>query len=94
MPKYHKNKNGDTCYVFSWEGGGGNHVFADRKSVALRRAIAFGKGLRDRDGVKYDYETISRNKTKVTLVPIESTLRSVTTEEFLEFDRGLAMLAW
>jgi len=92
-PRY-RNKNGDACYVFTWEGGGGNHVYANSKTSAISRAKAFGACLRDRDGVAYSYEDRKSFANRVTLVPVESSIRSVTFEEFLEFDRGLAMLAW
>jgi len=90
----YRNSNGDACYVFAWEGGGGNHVFANSKKSAISRAKAFGAKLRDRDGVAYSFEDRQRFAKSVTLVPVESTVRSVTFEQFLEFDRGLAMLAW
>lgn len=92
--KKYKNSKGDTCYVFSWVGGGGNHVYARTKKSALLRATAFGASLRDRDGVAYSFEDQQRFAKTVKLVPVESSLRSVTFEQFLEFDRGLAMLAW
>ena len=90
----YRNHNGDACYVFSWVGGGGNHVFANSKASAISRAKAFGASLRDRYGVAYSFEDQQRWKDNVVLVPVESSIRSVTFEEFLEFDRGLAMLAW
>lgn len=90
----YRNINGDACYVFAWEDGGGNHVFANSKKSATSRAKAFGACLRDKNGVAYPPEQLKHFEGKVTLVPIESSIRSVTFEEFLEFDRGLAMLAW
>ena len=90
----YRNINGDACYVFAWVGGGGNHVFANSKKSAISRAKAFGAGLRDRDGVAYSFEDRQLFAKRVTLVPVESSVRSVTFEQFLEFDRGLAMLAW
>lgn len=92
-PRY-RNHNGDACYVFSWVGGGGNHVFANNKKSAISRAKAFGASLRDRDGVAYSFEDQQRWKNNTVLVPDEKSFRSVTFEEFQEFDRGLAMLAW
>lgn len=90
----YRNINGDACYVFAWIGGGGNHVYANSKKSAIARAKAFGASLRDRDGVAYSYEDRQRFAKTETLVPDERSFRSVTFEQFLEFDRGLAMLAW
>jgi len=90
MPKKYRNAQGDMLYIFSWEGGGGNTVNAPNKAVARKRAIAFGKGISDRNGVPYDKSYPGR-----TLVPSMDTLRAVTTlKEYLDFDRGLAMMAW
>ena len=91
MPKKYRNPNGEMLYTFSWEGGGGNTVNAPNKAVARKRAVAMGKGLSDSHGRPYDYET-SRS---VVLVPSMDTLRAVTTfQEYLDFDRGLAMMCW
>ena len=91
MPKKYRNKNGEMLYIFASKGGGGNMVYAPSKAVARKRAIAFGKGLSDSNGRPYDYE-VSRG---VVLVPSMDTLHAVTTfQEYLEFDRGLAMMAW
>lgn len=90
MPKKYRNSKGDMLYIFSWEGGGGNTVNAPNKAVARKRAIAFGKGISDRNGVPYD-----KSYPGSTLVPRMDTLRAVTTfKEYLDFDRGLAMMAW
>lgn len=91
MPRKYRNPNGEMLYIFSWEGGGGNMVYAPSKAVARKRAVAMGKGLSDSHGRPYNYET-SRG---VVLVPSMDTLRAVTTfQEYLDFDRGLAMMCW
>lgn len=91
MPKKYRNKDGEMLYIFAWEGGGGNNVYAPSKAVARKRAVAMGKGLSDQYGRPYDYE-IARS---VVLVPRMDTLRAVTTfQEYLDFDRGLAMMCW
>lgn len=92
MPKKYRNKDGEMLYIFSWEGGGGNMVYAPSKGIARKRAIALGKGESDSYGRPYNYE-ISRSR--VVLVPDMSTLHSVSTfEEYLRFDRGLASMCW
>jgi len=91
MPKKYRNKDGEMLYIFAWEGGGGNNVFAPSKAVARKRAVAMGKGLSDSYGRPYDYE-IARS---VVLVPRMDTLRAVTTfQEYLDFDRCLASMCW
>lgn len=91
MPKKYRNKDGEMLYIFAWEGGGGNNVYAPSKAVARKRAVAMGKGLSDRYGRPYDYETAR----SVVLVPCMDTLRAVTTfQEYLDFDRGLASMCW
>lgn len=91
MPKKYRNKDGEMLYIFAWEGGGGNNVYAPSKAVARKRAVAMGKGLSDQYGRPYDYE-IARS---VVLVPCMDTLRAVTTfQEYLDFDRGLASMCW
>ncbi len=91
MPKKYRNSNGEMLYIFGWEGGGGNMVYAPSKAVARKRAIAMGKGLSDSHGRPYDYE-LSRS---VVLVPNMDTLHAVTTfQEYLDFDRGLAAMCW
>jgi hypothetical protein len=87
MKKY-RNTNGDMCYVFAWECGGGNSVFAESKRAALRRAKKFGAGTHDRNGYKYDKPFTDRK----VLVPDEKSIRSVTYEELKEFDRGLYLM--
>lgn len=91
MPKKYRNSNGDMLYIFSWENGGGNTVNAPSKAVARKRAIAFGKGISDRNGVPYE-EVYEKARP---LVPNMDTLRAVTTfEEYLAFDRALASLCY
>jgi len=87
MANKHRNLNGDICYVFAWEQGGGNHVYANSKRTALRRAQLFGKSTHDRDGKKHD-----KPLPGSVLTPIESSIRSVTLNELLEFDRGLHLM--
>tara|TARA_R100001198_G_scaffold3709_1_gene2141 strand:- start:572 stop:871 length:300 start_codon:yes stop_codon:yes gene_type:complete len=86
MKKY-RNENGDLCYVFAWECGGGNSVFAESKRSALRRAKKFGAGTHDRNGYKHD-----KPYKGSVLVPNEKSMRSVTYEELKEFDRGLYLM--
>lgn len=88
MAKKHRNKNGDICYVFAWENGGGNHVYAHSKKGALIRAKLFGAGTHTRDGEKYKNPI----KDRKALVPASSTIRSVTYGELLEFDEGLRLM--
>jgi|TARA_R110000803_G_scaffold185906_2_gene248356 hypothetical protein len=89
MPKKYRNPQGEMLYTFVWEGGGGNMVYAPSKAVARRRAIAFGKSISDSYGRVYP----TRITGTVTLVPIMSSLSSVSTfSEYLSFDRGLAMM--
>lgn len=88
MAKKHRNKNGDICYVFAWENGGGNHVYAHSKKGALRRATLFGAGTHNRDGEKYK----NPSKDRLALVPIESSIRSVSLGELVEFDEGLRLM--
>jgi len=83
----HRNHNGDLCYTFAWEQGGGNHVYAHSKKGALRRAKLLGNNTHDRHGQKY-----SKEFPGSVLVPIESSIRSVTYEQLLEFDRGLYLM--
>ena len=91
MPTKYRDSNGEMLYIFSWWGGGGNHVHAPNIAVARKRAIAFGKGVADRYGKTYE-QSFERS---TTLVPNMGTLRAVNSfEEFNDFDRGLAMLAW
>ena len=86
--KKHRNANGDICYIFAWENGGGNHVYAHSKKGALIRARLFGKGTHNRDGYKYKNPI----KDRAVLTPLESTIRSVTYGELLEFDEGLRLM--
>lgn len=86
--KKHRNENGDICYVFNWEGGGGNHVYAHSKRGALVRAKLLGKGTHNRDGYRYK----EYNSSKAVLVPVESSIRSVTLDQLVEFDRGLYLM--
>ena len=86
--KKHRNQNGDICYIFRWEQGGGNNVFAKSKKTALRRAQLFGASTHNRDGVKR-----KEGSHGITLIPIPDSLRSVTLEEYLEFDKGLYLLS-
>lgn len=91
MPKKYRNPNGEMLYIFGWEGGGGNMVYAPSKAVARKRAIAMGKGLSDSYGRPYERD-IARS---VVLVPNMDTLHAVTTfQEYLDFDRGLASMCW
>lgn len=87
-PKKHRNDNGDLCYIFNWEQGGGNHVYAHSKKGAIRRAKQVGAGTHDRNGRKYSK---SLPRTSVALIPTESSLRSVYLNELMEFDRGLCL---
>ena len=84
----HRNINGDICYVFAWEQGGGNHVYAHSKRGALKRAKLFGAGTHNRDGEKYKNPI----KGRAVLIPIESTIRSVTIDQLFKFDRGLYLM--
>jgi len=88
MAKKHRNKNGDLCYVFAWEQGGGNSVYAHSKKGALRRAKLFGQGTHNSDGEKL----LNPVKGREVLVPNEKSIRSVTLEELNEFDRGLYLM--
>ena len=88
MANKHRNINGDLCYVFAWEQGGGNSVYAHSKKGALRRAKLFGQGTHNHDGEKYEEPM----KGRAVLTPIESSIRSVTLNELLEFDRGLHLM--
>jgi hypothetical protein len=88
MAKKYRNKNGDSCYVFSWEQGGGNHVFAHSKKGAVRRAKFLGMGTHNRDGDKLSKPVEGR----IVLTPDEKTIRSVTFDQFKEFDRGLYLM--
>jgi hypothetical protein len=63
-------------------------VFAESKRAALRRAKKFGAGTHDRNGYKYDKPFTHRK----VLVPDEKSIRSVTYEELVEFDRGLYLM--
>jgi len=84
----HRNKNGDICYVFAWKQGGGNNVYAHSKSGAIRRAKLLGEGTHNRDGEKL----LNPVKGREVLVPNEKSIRSVTYEQLLEFDRGLYLM--
>lgn len=88
MAKKHRNKNGDLCYVFAWEQGGGNSVYAHSKKGAIRRAKLFGQGTHNRHGDKYAKPDTDR----VVLVPNEETFRSVTIEQLRKFDYGLYLM--
>ena len=91
MPKKYKNPEGEMLYIFPWVGGGGNHVHAPNAKVARKRATDFGLGIADRYGNPYGEQSSYRT----TLVPDFRGMRSVNSfDEFLQFDRGLAMLAW
>jgi len=91
MPKKYRNPQGEMLYTFAWEGGGGNTVNAINKAQARRRAIAFGKGLSDSNGRPYD----NPNVNACVLVPNMDSLGAVNNfQEYLDFDRGLAMMAW
>lgn len=80
----HRNRNGDICYTFAWEGGGGNHVYAHSKRAAYRRAVKLGAGTHTRNGDKLKVPA-ERNP----LVPVEDTFRSVNLTELFEFDKNL-----
>lgn len=84
MPKKHRNHNGDICYTFAWEQGGGNHVYAYSKKGAIRVAKKFGAGTHNRHGEKY-----VESSSGSILTPQEGSFRSVYLEELLEFDRNL-----
>ena len=86
MPKKHRNHNGDICYTFAWEQGGGNHVYAYSKKGAIRLAKKVGAGTHDRHGKKY-----KKTYPFSVLTPQEESFRSVYLEELLEFDRHLRL---
>lgn len=85
--KKHRNANGDTCWVFAWEQGGGNHVYSHSKRGAQRRATLFGAGTHTRDGDKLKHPAKGD-----ALTPDPSTIRSVSLTELREFDQGLRMM--
>lgn len=84
MSKKYRNHNGDICYTFAWEQGGGNHVFAYSKKAAVRVAKKVGAGTHDRHGRKYKKE-----HPLSVLTPQDGSFRSVSLEELLEFDKHL-----
>ena len=86
MPKKHRNHNGDLCCTFTWNQGGGNHVYAHSKKGAIRRAKLFGMATHDRNGKKYPEAPCN---DVVALIPRESSFSSVYINELIEFDRGL-----
>ena len=92
MGKYnqrkHRDHNGNVCYTFSWEGGGGNHVYAHSKRGAIIAAKKLGAGTHNRHGDKYAKPDTDR----VVLVPNEETFRSVTIEQLRKFDYGLYLM--
>lgn len=42
ITKAHQNSQGETLYIFNWEGGGGNRVYARDLAEATQRAQSMG----------------------------------------------------
>lgn len=65
-----------TFWTWNWEGGGYNSCIASSREEALAKAIEKGKPV--------------HGGMKSALVPVESTLRSVSAEEMAAIDRSWA----
>ena len=44
--KAHKNSQGETLYIFNWEGGGGNRVYARDRQEAIQKANSMASSLK------------------------------------------------
>lgn len=46
---HHKNANGESLFIFEWQGGGGNKVYALDREEAIKKANAMHEALKVRE---------------------------------------------